>query len=125
MARKERAHTAQDIEECAEALMAQLAALPATTDASRVLETLAVTERGLAAVFELLAASHERAALLDLNAGEPDSPEAGPARWINAGVALHTAATLARGVADALDRARRDEGFALWFDDIETDRQRG
>lgn len=125
MAERVRKATTTDVQGCAEDLITRLTALPATTDASPVIEILAATERGLADVFERLAMSHERAALADLNAGAPDDPNAGPAEWINAGVALRTAAELARGTADSLDRARHDEGIALWFDDIETDRRRG
>lgn len=103
----------------AEGLVRALDRLPATSEASKLLDTLSTTQSGLADAYERLAFAHERAALDDLRAeladtGIPDNPA-----WLAANVALRTAGRLARLAAQQLDEAHRDNEVAVWFDDLE------
>lgn len=108
-----------DIRLQADRLIRALAQLPHTNEASKLLDSLASTQRALADGYDRLAVAHERSAIADLraefaDAGIPDNPA-----WLAADVALRTAGQLARLAAQQLDEAHRDSAVAVWFDDIE------
>lgn len=100
-------------------LVSVLDRLPATNEASKLLELLSSTQSALADAYERFAVAHEQAALAELRAeladsGLPDNPA-----WLAANVALRTASRLARLAAHQLDEAHRDNEVAVWFDDLE------
>ena len=100
-------------------LMSALTQLPSTTEASKLLDTLASTQRGLADIYDRLAVAHERSAIADLRAEFADERIPDNPSWLAADVALRTAGQLALLAAQQLDEAHRDNEAAVWFDDIE------
>ncbi|MDF0515619.1 hypothetical protein PX701_18505 [Agromyces sp. H3Y2-19a] len=110
-----------ELQRQADGLLSALDRLPATSAASKLLDTLSSTQLALAEAYERLAFAHEQSALVDLRAeltdtGIPDNPA-----WLAADVALRTAGRLARLAAQQLQEALRDNEVAVWFDDLEGD----
>jgi hypothetical protein len=110
-----------EIRQQADGLVTALARLPGTNEASRLLDTLASTQRALADNYDRLAAAHERSAIAELRTEFADPRIPDNPSWLAAAVALRTAAQLARFSAHQLDEAHRDNEVAVWFDDIEQD----
>lgn len=119
MERKTTSRPEEDIKLQADEFMSALTQLPSTNEASKLLDTLASTQRALADIYDRLAVGHERSAIADLRAEVADARIPDNPSWLAADVALRTAGQLARLAAQQLDEAHRDNEVAVWFDDIE------
>lgn len=119
MERKTTSRPEEDMKLQANEFVSALTQLPSTNEASKLLDTLASTQRALADIYDRLAVGHERSAIAELRAEVADARIPDNPSWLAADVALRTAGQLARLAAQQLDEAHRDNEVAVWFDDIE------
>ena len=93
-------------------------------DAGRLLLSLSTTQATLAEVYAALAEWNWRANVAEGAAAAGDeSNRHGNQSWLHACLALKEASQYSQDAASALDRARKADEAALWFDEIRSDNE--
>lgn len=110
------AQIAEDLAETARSLAHSTRNVPHPFDSWRMLGELAETQRGLAQVYDQLAAWHKRVVDGVHYAGEDDSGDRLNPAVLRVAFALEEAAHKARQVTDELEQARSANGVVRWVD---------